>query len=634
MNAHLDLQTSVRRELGLEAPARPRRRSPLLGLAAATALLSALAAGPAVAQGPYQQERLPGFSSLVVGSSSSPELGDLDGDGDFDLVIGRNSEGPVFFENVGTGSPAFVQKTGSASPLPDPEGFFPSRRSRPALADLDGDGDLDLTVGYSYGDLAYFANTGTPTAARFVQRFGSANPFLGMYVGMNVTPDLVDLDSDGDFDLVLGVGDILMYFENTGTASTPAFLERTASANPFGGIDAGSNSAPKLVDLDSDGDFDTVVGASDGSLRFFENTGAANAPAFLERTGAGNPLLGFSVRARSTPTFADLNADSLVDAVVGGIDGGFKYLENTGSGSVPAFVERTGSAGAFDGTDVGRWSTPELVDLDNDGDADAVFGEYSGGFLYFENTGGAVAPAFLARTGSANPLGTIDVGTRSHPKLTDLDADGDLDAMLGDNFGFLRYAENTGHPGAPAFVEQTGSANPFDGFNAGNLSAPELADLDGDGDLDAVVGEYAGRLHFLDNSGGTSAPSFVERTGAANPFNGIDIGRRSSPDLADADGDGDLDAVVGESAAAMFYFERQGDGTFLERTGGANPVDQIDAGFLSAPELVDIDGDGDLDLFVGESEGRILFFRSLHVLFADGFESEDTSAWSLTVPGL
>ena len=141
----------------------------------------------------------------------------------------------------------------------------------------------------------------------------------------------------------------------------------------------------------------------------------------------------------------------------------------------------------------------------------------------------AIAPPLAEQTGAANPFNGVHVGVVSTPSFADLDGDGDLDAVVGENDGILHYFENTGSATAPAFTEQTGAANPFDGVDVGIASAPSFADLDGDGDLDAVVGEFYGTLRYFENTGSATAPVFTARTGAANPFNGVDVGVYSTP---------------------------------------------------------------------------------------------------------
>jgi hypothetical protein len=157
----------------------------------------------------------------------------------------------------------------------------------------------------------------------------------------------------------------------------------------------------------------------------------------------------------------------------------------------------------------------------------------------------ATAPiAFAEQTGAANPVNTVAVGGHSTPRFADLDGDGDLDAVVGNLQGTLNYFENTGSAIAPAFTARTGAANPFNGV-AGYFSAPSFADLDGDGDLDVLVGQYDGTLRYFEKTGSAIAPAFIEQTGAANPFNGVGVGSMSNPSFADLDGDGDLDALVG-----------------------------------------------------------------------------------------
>src|SRR5262249_27375944 len=137
-------------------------------------------------------------------------------------------------------------------------------------------------------------------------------------------------------------------------------------------------------------------------------------------------------------------------------------------------------------------------------------------------------------------------GEHQRASFADLDGDGDLDAVVGILDGTLRYFENTGSAAAPALIERTGAANPFDGVNVAPRATPTFVDLDGDGDLDAVVGAQDGTLRYFQNTGTAIAPAFTEQTGAANPVGSVNVPRYATPTFADLDGDGDLDAIVGQ----------------------------------------------------------------------------------------
>ncbi|WP_426582414.1 FG-GAP-like repeat-containing protein, partial [Dapis sp. BLCC M229] len=210
------------------------------------------------------------------------------------------------------------------------------------------------------------------------------------------------------------------------------------------------------------------------------------------------------------------------------------------------FNEQTGTDNPLDGIDVGYGSAPTFADVDGDGDLDLIVGEYDGNLNYFENTGTVTNPLYLQQTSTDNPFNGIDVGRyNSTPTFADVDGDEDLDLIVGESDGNLNYFENTGTVTNPIYLQQTSTDNPFNGINMGFCSTPTFADLDGDGDLDLIVGEYDGNLNYFENTGTVTNPIYLEQTGTDNPFDGIDVGGHSSPTFADLDGDGDLDLIVG-----------------------------------------------------------------------------------------
>ncbi len=491
-------------------------------------------------------------------------------------------------------------------------GFY----SAPAFADLDGDGDQDLISGESLGTFRYFENIGSASSPAFVDRTGLDNPLDGLDVGYYSAPTFADLDADGDLDLLAGedLGTFL-YFENTGSASSPTFVARTGLDNPLDGFSVGYDSSPVLADLDADGDLDLLAGEDSGALLYFENTGSASSAVFVARSGPSSPVDGLISGGYSAPALADLDRDGDLDLVVGEYPGTFAYFENTGSLPSPTFVARTGTANPLDIFDLGFNATPAFADLDMDGDHDLVSGNYDGTFRLIKNTTPIINLNFVEQAGSANPLGGFSTYGYTAPVLADLDNDGDLDVISGEYYGIFHYFENTGLATEPIFVELAGAANPFDGFSRGYDSTPALADLDDDGDLDLVAGSYYGTFAYFENTGLDTSPIFVERSGIDNPLDGFGVGNFSTPALVDLDGDGDFDLVSGEGVydGAFLYFENIGspiNPDFVERTGVANPLDGFMVGGFSTPTFVDLDGDFDLDLVSGEGDGTFFYFEN------------------------
>ncbi len=123
------------------------------------------------------------------------------------------------------------------------------------------------------------------------------------------------------------------------------------------------------------------------------------------------------------------------------------------------------------------------------------------------------------------------------------------------------------------------------------------------------IGEASGTINFYRNNGTKQAPLFELES---DEYADIDIGRRSSPTLTDIDHDGDLDLLIGTDAGPIEVFRNRGTAAIADFVGeGPLPIDVPP---LTVPVFADMDGDGDLDLLVGNTGGGVIYFRNL----ADG----------------
>jgi len=230
---------------------------------------------------------------------------------------------------------------------------------------------------------------------------GPVNPFgIGGLPFGQVTPALADIDGDGDLDCFLLQYGSISFFQNTGTAEDPAFA--TPSTYPFGLTGRIYDVAITFADIDDDGDLDSFVSNDDlpTTLRFFENTGTAQSPAFA--APASNPFglappFGHASLSLA-PAFADIDGDGDLDAFIGasGVTHGYTlFFRNTGTAQSPAFANPF--ANLFGLVTPGYSVFPQLVDIDGDGDLDAFLAVYVAGvspIFFFRNTGSAQSPAF------------------------------------------------------------------------------------------------------------------------------------------------------------------------------------------------------------------------------------------------
>ena len=490
--------------------------------------------------------------------------------------------------------------------------------SSPELVDIDNDGDLDLFIGEYYGQIYFYRNDGDSnapvwTSVGYVTDSADSTIDAGSYS----SPDFVDTDNDGDLDLFIGEyrGQIYFY-RNDGDSSAPVWTSVgyvTDSADST--IDAGSHSSPDFVDIDGDGDLDLFIGESYGRIYFYRNDGDNSAPVWTS-VGYVTDSAGSTIDAgsHSSPDFVDIDGDGDFDLLIGESGGRIYFYRNDGDNSGPVWTSVgyvTDSAGST--IDAGSYNSPDFVDIDGDGDFDLFMGESGGRIRVYNNDGDTKTPTWRL---IVQYLGYIGADGYSAPSVVDIDADGDFDMFIGDNNGFVYYYRNDGSNSAP-FFNPAGSITDSSGgtIDAGSYSSPDFADIDGDDDLDLFIGESGGQIYFYRNEGNSSAPIWTS-VGYVTDSAGstIDAGSYSSPELVDIDNDGDLDLFIGKSGGRIYFYRNDGDSNAPVWTSVDYVTDSagstIDAGSYSTPDLVDIDSDGDFDLFIGESGGRIYFYMN------------------------
>ncbi len=299
-----------------------------------------------------------------------------------------------------------------------------------------------------------------PATPNFFSEAGLLNPFgidtSERLCGWELIPTLANLDGDGDLDLFGGAmwyeyTTCIQYFQNTGSPSVPSFASPTV--NPFGISGRGTSGGPSFVDIDGDGDLDLFLGGSygyyggDTGLNYFENTGTPGSAAFAPPVE--NPFGISGIRGNVTrPAFVDIDGDGDFDLFTNSYsyweEAGLQFLENTGSASSPRFGAPVREP--FGLRARGWQITPAFADLDRDGDQDLFLsGSYSYGgdmgLKYYQNIGGPRTPAFAPAV--SRPFGLDVPFYMAYPAFADIDADGDQDLFLGISYGIIVYYENT-----------------------------------------------------------------------------------------------------------------------------------------------------------------------------------------------
>lgn len=485
----------------------------------------------------------------------------------------------------------------------------------PAIVDVDFDGDIDiLTFDQSGQHMEYHQNQsmemyGIPDSLIFEQKnqcwgkfeedvntnsimLNDPNPPCvggdisnpqksAKHAGSTVLA--LDYDNSGVLDLVLGDVSFpnLNLLINGGTApNTDSPMISVDNAFPSNTTPANMQLFPAafFLDVDFDGVKDLVVGANArnvsrnvSSLYFYKNHGSNALPNFIYTQD--NLLQQDMIEhgSGSIPVFTDINEDGLDDLIVANY---YRYKPTLSKESTLAYYQNTGTANnpvlTFVDDDYlnltnesyGLRVIPTFGDLDDDGDNDLLLGTENGSLVYFENTstgsGAIYSNPTLNYTDDQGQM--IDHGTFGFPQLFDLDNDGLLDLIIGKRTGELVYYRNIGTANNPSFQLTNDNLGMVDVStdNPDGYAAPHFFRHDNETFL--FIGDFEGRMNYFSNIDGNLNPT-ESFTSESNNFLGISTQAFSSFWVNDLNGDTDLELYVGQDLGGIYRFEADSNST-------------------------------------------------------------------------
>lgn len=575
----------------------------------------------------YYYSKGSGWTNAYTSPGTVPGMGDIDGDGDIDMVAydvwgtlitmyrnctvedqlhndsinvclkdacwGRTLQTYTRTQLLGYScdqSGATCKGCGSGQAM----GKGTHGNNTITLIDIDNDGDQDYFNGnQDFDDIQFFYNGKSQYggADSVISQDTSWSP-NGIKVHMPLYPTayVLDVDHDGDVDVTITPTlqntenyNSVAFYKNVGSNANKNFVFQKNDFLVEDMIDLGTGSYPVLYDVDKDGKKDLLVG-SDGyyqypanynksRISYYKNTTTAlGSYSFELQTDDFLGLSNLDVRGAALAV-GDMDNDTLDDLVIGHTDGTFSFYKNMAASNsvtpdwqlaVDTLIDNSNSK-IFD---VGDYAAPCLYDIDKDGDMDLISGNQYGDLYYFENIG-VQGKAWLQQKsqnlGGVKLYNTNDPYGYSAPYIGTMDDTKADYLVVGTSWGWLyRF---TGFQNGSMPAQYTLMDSMYSYIDVGRRSAPAFANLDKDtiGLHELIVGNLLGGLNFFKQDFKVSVRELVagskEVVMYPNPARDM-ININWSKDFTQGDIEVKLVSVTGQLLASQLV-KAGGDGTFI-----------------------------------------------------------------------
>ena len=491
--------------------------------------------------------------------------------------------------------------------------------------DYNHDGKNDIFT-YTTGGIKVYRNDSDKTL-KFTQ---VTQPFLLSRQGSTLTnilvtyadyPAIADIDHDGDYDVLTfwGLGSFVEWHQNTSMErfGIPDSLTFEKSSSCWGHFAEGNEDNKIILDTcSSPGLYKQINGSHSDDPK---------------HTG-------------STLLVNDLNADGLPDLTIGDVD--FSSLVHLTNGGTLSDAKMTSQTNDFPNSvnpvAMNTFPAAMLADVNNDGQKDLLVSpfdpsltkgkNYESSSLYLNN-GTTAQPSYSLVSKSFLQDQMLDLGSGAYPVFFDYNKDGLMDLLVG-NYGYsdtciytpanglqctftakVALLLNTGTLTKPVFRLVDRNVAHLDSLKMQSL-IPSVADMDGDGDLDLICGNSAGRLVYCENTataGQTPVFKLID-----TEWQSIDAGDFTAPQLIDLDQDGLIDIVCGKRNGTLSYYKNTGsanDASFIktsEMLGGVDVTNTQLSNYGYSVPCFYKDKQGEMLLFAGSEFGDIFVYDQIN----------------------